>query len=87
MNEDRDSKYEKTKKEVIRFVAETLQKDETTIVPDSEINDLSNDSIQLFELLLAFENKYNVEVDYDDAVQFNTIEDVIQYVMKITEGK
>ena len=49
----------------------------------SAIADLSADSIQLFELLLAFEKFYHVETSYEDIVHLNTVHDVVQYVTKV----
>jgi acyl carrier protein len=47
------------------------------------IGDLSKDSIQLFELLLALQAFYEVEVLYEDIVNLNTVEDIIQYVSRV----
>jgi len=47
------------------------------------IGDLSKDSIQLFELLLALQAFYKVEVLYEDIVNLNTVEDIIQYVSRV----
>ncbi|MCA9360700.1 acyl carrier protein [Candidatus Kaiserbacteria bacterium] len=76
--------YEETKIEIINFIAETLGKEAETITPETSINDISDDSIQLFELLLAFEKYYDVETAYDDVVNLNTVEDIIQYTIQIT---
>ncbi len=69
-------------KEVQGIICNTLAISADTVTPDVHIADLSEDSIQLFELLLAFEKKYNTETTYEDVVSLQTVADIVAYVQK-----
>ncbi|QQR64559.1 acyl carrier protein [Candidatus Kaiserbacteria bacterium] len=66
--------------EVKFLISETLECHVDTIDETHLIAELSEDSIQLFELLLAFERKYAVQTSYEDVLTLNTVGDIAQYV-------
>ncbi len=78
--------YSEIAKEVIELMATSLGANASAITEESIIADLSRDSIQLFELLLAFEKAYEVETAYEDVVKMHTVRDVIEYVSRIKYG-
>lgn len=43
-------------------------------------NDLDADSLDLFELVMAIEDAFNVEIPADDVSNLDTVEDVIEYL-------
>ncbi|MDD4371978.1 MAG: acyl carrier protein [Anaerostipes sp.] len=43
-------------------------------------DDLGADSLDLFELVMALEEEYDVEIPSDDLTELNTVEDVINYL-------
>ncbi len=69
--------------DVCNLISETLNLEMENITKDCNLSDLSRDSIQLFELLIAFEKKYNFNVSYEDVVRFNTVEDIVNFIHKI----
>ena len=66
--------------EVKEFIAAHLHLSTQKIEPQSEVVNLTNDSIQLFELLIAFEKHYELEVAYEDVMNLNTVKDIGHYV-------
>ena len=42
--------------------------------------DLNADSLDLFELVMALEEEYNVEIPSEDLAELNTVEDVMKYL-------
>ncbi len=72
------------KDEVIQLIANTLSISPQSITEASGIADLSADSIQLFELLLAFERTYRIETSYDDIMGLRTVGDIILYITRVT---
>jgi acyl carrier protein len=46
----------------------------------TKISDLSEDSIQLFELVLAFEREFGLETKYDDLIKIQTVGDIVSYL-------
>jgi acyl carrier protein len=69
--------------EVLQVIAQALNTDVTSIALTDHINDLSNDSIQLFELLVAFEKHYALEAAYEDVLTLETVADIVAYVRRI----
>lgn len=43
-------------------------------------DDLGADSLDLFEIVMAFEEEYNVELPSEDLEQISTVGDIIQYL-------
>lgn len=50
----------------------------------SFVRDLGADSLDAVELILAFEDAFNVEISDDDAVKLTTVQDVIDFVTSVT---
>ena len=67
--------------EIKKIVAENLGVDESTITMESSFkDDLNADSLDLFELVMALEEAYDVEIPSEDLEQLGTISDVINYI-------
>lgn len=63
------------------IISEQLGVDENNIdLTTSFKDDLDTDSLDLFELIMAIEDKFNVEIPSDDATNLDTVEDVIEYL-------
>ena len=43
-------------------------------------DDLGADSLDLFELVMAFEEEYNIEIPSEDLEQITTVGDIIEYM-------
>ena len=43
-------------------------------------DDLGADSLDLFELVMALEEEYNIEIPQDDLSSIDTVEDVIKFI-------
>ncbi|MGN0514762.1 MAG: acyl carrier protein [Lachnospiraceae bacterium] len=67
--------------EIKKIVAENLGVDESTITMESSFkDDLNADSLDLFEMVMALEEAYDVEIPSEDLEQLGTISDVINYI-------
>ena len=66
---------------VKEIVAESLNVEESTL---SEITsfkeDLGADSLDLFEMVMAFEEAFEVEIPSEDLEQITTVWDVVKYI-------
>ena len=63
------------------MVAENLGVEESTITEVSSFkDDLGADSLDLFELVMALEEEFGVEIPTEDLEQIATVGDVIKYV-------
>jgi acyl carrier protein len=74
------------REEAYAVIAEALNISAVTIRDDALVADLSADSIQLFELLLAFERFYEIETAYDDVVRLHTVGDIVEYIGRVKYG-
>lgn len=63
------------------IIAEQLgvSEDEVTLEASFK-DDLDADSLDLFELVMALEEGYDVEIPSDDLTELNTVGDVINYL-------
>lgn len=56
-----------------------VSEDEVTLEASFK-EDLDDDSLDLFELVMALEEEYDVEIPSDDLAELNTVGDVINYL-------
>ena len=63
------------------IVAEQLGVDEDQVTPDASfVDDLGADSLDTVELLMAFEEEFEVEIPDEEAQKIKTVQDVIDYI-------
>lgn len=70
-----------TKKRVIKIIADQFGRDAETITESTDIaNDLGADSLELAELLLAFQEEFNIDIDDSETQNLSTVGDVIAQI-------
>ena len=63
------------------IVANQLGVDEAQVTEDASfIDDLGADSLDTVELIMAFEEEFDVEIPDEDAQNIKTVKDVIDYI-------
>ena len=63
------------------LIADQLSIDADTITEESSFkDDLGADSLDLFELVMALEDEYSVEIPADDLQKLATVGDVMKYL-------
>mgnify|MGYP000469185492 FL=1 len=68
------------------IIAEQLGVEEDEITPDTSFKeDLGADSLDLFEMVMALEENYGIEIPTDDLGQLETVADVIDYIQSHKE--
>src|SRR5436190_22750651 len=66
---------------VKKIVVEHLGVDEGKAVPEASfIDDLGADSLDTVELVMAFEEEFNIEIPDDAAEKILTLQDAINYI-------
>lgn len=65
---------------ITELICATLGIPEEKIVWGAEISALSEDSIRLFELVLAFEREFGLKASYEDLMNIRTVEDIYGYL-------
>lgn len=68
---------------VKKIIVDQLGIDESKITENSSfVDDLGADSLDIVELIMAFEEEFDVEIPDEDAEKMKTIEDAIKYLSK-----
>ncbi len=65
----------------VDLLVEELQLDRNDITMDSELSgDLGINSIELADLVMLCEDKFNIEINDEDIRKFTTVGDVVEYL-------
>ena len=63
------------------IIAEQLSADADTITAETSFKeDLGADSLDLFELVMSFEEEFGVEIPTEDLEGINTVQDIVDYI-------
>ena len=70
-----------TEEQVKKIVVEHLGIDESKVTPDARfIDDLGADSLDTVELVMAFEEKFDIEIPDDAAETILTVKNAIDFI-------
>jgi acyl carrier protein len=71
---------------VKEIIAEQLQVDADKVTPEASfIDDLGADSLDTVELVMAFEEAFDIEIPDEDAEKIRTVGDAISYIKERIE--
>lgn len=71
------------KEQIIDIIVEQLGVEKEKVVPAASfIDDLGADSLDTVELIMAFEDKFGVEIPDDEAEKIRTVGDAISFLSK-----
>ena len=63
------------------IVVDQLGVDEDQVTEDASfVDDLGADSLDTVELIMAFEEEFDIEIPDEDAQKIKTVKDVIDYI-------
>ena len=63
------------------IVVDQLGVDEDQVTEDAPfVDDLGADSLDTVELIMAFEEEFDIEIPDEDAQKIKTVKDVIEYI-------
>jgi len=70
-----------SKERINEIIVEQLGVDENQITPEASfIDDLGADSLDTVELVMAFEEEFDIEIPDEDAEKIKTVKDVVSYL-------
>jgi acyl carrier protein len=73
--------------QVISIVAEHLQVPLEEITRESSfVDDLKADSLDIVELVMGFEDEFNIKIPDDDYDKIRTVGDAIDYIQEKSNG-
>ena len=68
---------------VTQIIMDQLGVESSEVVPEASfVDDLGADSLDQVELIMAFEEDFNIEIPDDDAEKIVTVQDAIAYIQK-----
>lgn len=71
---------------VIDIIREQLNLDDVDINEDTSFkDDLGVDSLDLLELVMAFEEEYSIELDPEELEGIQTVGDIVEFIKKYTD--
>ncbi|MBE3595844.1 MAG: acyl carrier protein [Hydrogenibacillus sp.] len=63
------------------IIADRLGVEEEKVTPEASFkDDLGADSLDLVELVMEFEDEFEMEISDEDAEKINTVQDVLDYI-------
>jgi acyl carrier protein len=76
-----EQKRQAIDRKIVKIIVEHLGVDEKQVVPSARfIEDLSADSLDLTELVMAMEEEFDIEIDCDEAATIKTVGDAMRVV-------
>jgi len=72
---------------VKEIIMDKLGVEEAQITPEASFtNDLGADSLDIVELVMGFEQEFDISIPDDDAEKIGTVGDAINYLSEKTNG-
>ena len=72
--------------EIKKLIVEELNVDEEKITMDAKlIDDLGADSLDAVELIMAIEEKYDIQISDEVAQSIQTVGDIVRYAEKVAK--
>ena len=73
---------------VKQIIVEQLGVDEGEVTPNASfVDDLGADSLDTVELVMAFEEAFEIEIPDEQAEKIRTVKDAIDYITAHSKGK
>jgi len=77
---------ESTFEKLQEIVSSQLGIDKSTVVKTADFSkELGADSLDVVELVMAFEEEFDIEIDDEVAGEMATVQDALDYISKIKE--
>jgi acyl carrier protein len=73
------------KAQVISIIADQLGISESEITEETAFADLGADSLDLFQIISALEEEFNIEFENEQVEKIKTVADAINYIKEAVE--
>jgi len=71
---------------IISIIRDQLNIEDADITEDTSFkDDLGVDSLDLLELVMAFEEEYDIELNPEELEGISTVGDILEYIKKYTD--
>ncbi|GAB6098478.1 acyl carrier protein [Halanaerocella petrolearia] len=68
---------------VKEIIVEELMLDEDEVTAEATFDDLGADSLDIVEIVMAFEDEFDIEIPDEDAEEINTVQDAVDYIEEL----
>jgi acyl carrier protein len=86
-NSQQETGMAAVEEKVKQIIVEQLQVDEAEVTPGASFQeDLGADSLDVVELVMQFEEGFDLEIPDEDAEKIKTVKDAIDYIEKNAKG-
>ncbi len=83
---DTSQKKEELVQKITQIIVDQLSIDVEKVTPTASFTeDLGADSLDVVELVMAFEQAFHIEISDEDAGKIKTVGDVISHIQKLIE--
>jgi acyl carrier protein len=72
-----------TADKIISIIAEKLHIEPAIIKPESTLQDLGADSLDMVDIIMKVEEEFGIEINDEDAEKIHNVQDVINYVHEL----
>jgi acyl carrier protein len=82
-----DDREKQIAEKVKQIIVEQLGVDEGEVTSSASfVDDLGADSLDTVELVMAFEEAFEIEIPDEDAEKIRTVQDAIDYIVRHSKG-
>ncbi len=75
-----------TRERIVEVVIRTLNVDKSRVIDTARfVQDLGASSIQSIELVAAFEEEFDIEMDEEDALGVKTVGTAVEFIQKVID--
>jgi len=74
-----------TARKIATIIADKLHVDAATITPQSTLQDLGADSLDMVDIVMKIEEEFGIEINDENAERLHNVQDVINYVHELRE--
>ena len=64
------------------IIADVLNVSPETITPDTFVDDLGADSLDIFQIIMGIEEDFDIEIDNEEAEKITTVQDAVDQIQK-----
>ena len=64
----------------LKSIIATTARIDTHLSPETQLKDVKIDSLDMVQIIVAIEAKYEIEIDDDEAKELKTFGDLVSYV-------
>ncbi len=74
---------EETQQQVTEIICEQLSVEESQVTPEASFQEsLNADSLDIVELIMGFEERFDIEIPDDEAERIRTVGDAVNYIFE-----